>query len=91
MGGVETLALAEAVAEALRQGRPYVNETSALSERGADPHLLADLAPFAESGAPTAAKLLADFGPVAKRLRVLAEPAPRAGRGRRNARRPDIA
>jgi len=74
--GVESLALAELLSEELRHGRPFAAETAALAERGADPRLLADLEPFAEQGAPTTAKLLAEFAPIARRLLALQGPAP---------------
>ncbi|MGA8171626.1 MAG: hypothetical protein WB816_12465 [Methylocystis sp.] len=74
----ETLALTQSLLHALERGRPFAVEQTALSERGVDPQLLAALAPLAEHGAPTAARLLASFAPVAKRLRAL-DDAPLAG------------
>lgn len=74
----ETLGLAQSLAHSLERGRPFAAEQAALAERGVDPQLLAALAPVAEQGAPTAARLLASFAPVAKRLRAL-EDAPAAG------------
>ena len=74
----ETLGLAQSLAHSLERGRPFAAEQAALTERGVDPQLLAALAPVAEQGAPTAARLLASFAPVAKRLRAL-EDAPAAG------------
>ncbi len=74
----ETLGLAQSLAHSLERGRPFAAEQAALTERGVDPQLLAALAPVAEQGAPTAARLLASFAPVAKRLRAL-DDAPAAG------------
>ena len=74
----ETLGLAQSLVHSLERGRPFAAEQAALTERGVDPQLLAALAPVAEQGAPTAARLLASFAPVAKRLRAL-EDAPAAG------------
>jgi hypothetical protein len=74
----ETLGLAQSLAHSLERGRPFAAELAALTERGVDPQLLAALAPVAEHGAPTAARLLASFAPVAKRLRAL-DDAPAAG------------
>lgn len=67
----ETLALAQSLLHSFERGRPFAAEQAALGERGADPQLLGVLAPVAERGAPTAARLLALFTPVAKRLRAL--------------------
>ncbi len=74
----ETLGLAQSLVHSLERGRPFAAEQAALAERGVDPQLLDALAPVAEQGAPTAARLLASFAPVAKRLRAL-EDAPAAG------------
>ncbi len=74
----ETLGLAQSLVHSLERGRPFAAEQAALAERGVDPQLLAALAPVAEQGAPTAARLLASFAPVAKRLRAL-DDAPAAG------------
>jgi hypothetical protein len=74
----ETLGLAQSLVHSLERGRPFAAEQAALAERGVDPQLLAALAPVAEQGAPTAARLLASFAPVAKRLRAL-EDAPASG------------
>jgi hypothetical protein len=74
----ETLGLAQSLAHSLERGRPFAAEQAALAERGVDPQLLAALAPVAEQGAPTAARLLESFAPVAKRLRAL-DDAPAAG------------
>jgi hypothetical protein len=74
----ETLTLAQSLLHSLERGRPFPAELAALSERGVDPQLLAALAPVAEQGAPTAARLRASFAPVAKRLRAL-EDTPSAG------------
>jgi hypothetical protein len=74
----ETLGLAQSLMHSLERGRPFAAEQAALAERGVDPQLLAALAPVAEQGAPTAARLLASFAPVAKRLRAF-EDAPAAG------------
>jgi hypothetical protein len=72
---LETMTLAQLLSEALRQGRPFVTEAAALKERDADPALLAALTPFAERGAPTAAALLAEFAPIARRLQAQTEQA----------------
>ncbi len=74
----ETLTLVQSLLHALERGRPFSAEQAALSERGVDPQLLAALAPVADQGAPTAARLLVSFAPVAKRLRAL-DDAPLAG------------
>jgi hypothetical protein len=74
----ETLGLAQSLMHSLERGRPFAAEQAALAERGVDPQLLAALAPVAEHGAPTAARLLTSFAPVAKRLRAL-EDAPATG------------
>ncbi len=74
----ETLGLTQSLVHSLERGRPFAAEQAALAERGVDPQLLAALAPVAERGAPTAARLLASFAPVANRLRAL-EDAPAAG------------
>jgi len=74
----ETLGLAQSLLHSLERGRPFAAEQAALAERGVDPQSLAALAPVAEKGAPTAARLQASFVPVAKRLRAL-EDAPAAG------------
>ncbi len=74
----EVLSLAQSLQHALERGRPFAAQLGALSERGVDSKLLTPLAPFAENGAPTLAHLLAEFKPIAKRLRAL-ENQPSAG------------
>lgn len=71
----ELVVVAQALMQEIEKGRPYAIEQSALTSLGADPALLAMLAPTAESGAPTAAQLRETFAPVAKRLRALEQPA----------------
>ncbi len=71
----ELVVAAEALNRALEHGRPFAREQAALTALGADPELLAALAPSAESGAPTPAQLRESFAPVAKRLNALDIPA----------------
>ncbi len=71
----EKVVLAEALNRALEHGRPFAREQAALAALGADPELLAALAPSAETGAPTPAQLRESFAPVAKRLYALDIPA----------------
>ncbi|HYA80982.1 MAG TPA: hypothetical protein VED87_08640 [Methylocystis sp.] len=68
IAGVETLALSQLLFDSVRHGRPFAAEAAALAERGADPGLLRLLEPFAQTGAPTTAKLVAEFAPIAQRL-----------------------
>ena len=75
----EVLSLAQSLQHALERGRPFSAQLAALSERGVDSKLLTPLAPLAEHGAPTPLQLLAQFKPIAKRLRALEN---RALRGR---------
>ncbi|MCP8938741.1 hypothetical protein NK718_09465 [Alsobacter sp. SYSU M60028] len=58
------LAVAMLARDELAQGRPYARELAALEGAGADAQLVAALKPFAASGAPTPARLAADFAPV---------------------------
>ena len=67
---LESLALAQAVERALEHAKPYAGELAALRRFGADPKALAELAPFAEKGAPTPQDLLKAFEPVGKKLRA---------------------
>jgi hypothetical protein len=76
LAGAETLALTESLLHAFERGRPFAGEFAELKGRGADPQLLAALAPYAERGAPTGKELLNTFTPVAKRLRTLEDAAP---------------
>jgi hypothetical protein len=76
LAAFETMALSQLLAEALNHGRPFAAELGALKERGADPGLLAALAPYADHGAPTGAALLAEFAPIARSLEAQAAPAP---------------
>lgn len=78
IAAAETLALAQSAQNAIELGRPFSAELAALRERGVDPELVAALAPAAERGAPTAARLLVSFTPIAKRLRAL-DDGPAAG------------
>ncbi len=52
---------AQAVVQALDEGRPYGNALAALKGLGADPAALDRLRPLADKGAPTRAALLAGF------------------------------
>jgi hypothetical protein len=67
----QIVVVAEALLRELDHGRPYAAEHAALTTLGADPKLLASLAPWAESGARTPAQLARDFVPLARRLRAL--------------------
>jgi hypothetical protein len=69
---------AEALQRELERGRPFVAEQTALASLGADPALLALLAPSASAGAPTAAQLLQSFVPLESRLRAFDAPKIRA-------------
>lgn len=60
--------------KALERGAPFASEYAALTAQGVDPESLAALAPTAESGAPTARRLLALFQPVAKQLEAISAP-----------------
>jgi chaperonin cofactor prefoldin len=71
----ELVVVAQALSLEIEKGRPFAIEQSALTALGADPALLAMLAPSAEKGAPTAAQLREAFSPVARRLRALEQPA----------------
>ena len=70
----DIVVVAQSLAHELERGRPYSAEQAALSNLGADPELLAALAPSAESGAPTAAQLLKSFATAARALRALDGP-----------------
>jgi len=73
-GAADVVVLAQSLIHELDRGRPYASELAALAALGADPQLLAALAPSAETGAPTAAQLARDFIPLARRLRALEAP-----------------
>lgn len=73
IAGVETLALSLLIFDSVRHGRPFAAEAAALAERGADASLLQVLEPFAETGAPTTDKLLAELAPIAQRLQAQEE------------------
>lgn len=70
----DIVVVAQSLLHELERGRPYAAEQAALSNLGADPELLAALAPSAESGAPTAAQLLKSFTTVSRPLRALEGP-----------------
>jgi hypothetical protein len=70
----DIVVVAQSLIHELERGRPYAAEQAALSNLGADPELLAALAPSAESGAPTAAQLLKSFAPASRALRALGGP-----------------
>jgi len=65
-----TVVIAFALQKELDAGRPYADEIAALTRTGADPNVLGVLAPMAESGAPTGAKLRELFKPLAKKFRA---------------------
>jgi hypothetical protein len=67
---LESLALAQSVQRALERAKPFAAELAALRRLGADSKALAELAPFAEKGAPTPQDLLAYFEPLGKKLRA---------------------
>jgi hypothetical protein len=62
------LAVSMLVRDAVSRGTPYGNEIAALETAGADPQALARLKSFAQTGAPTPAKLAADFAPLGEKL-----------------------
>jgi hypothetical protein len=70
----DIVVIAQTLLRQLERGKPYAHEQAALTALGADPALLATLAPAAEAGAPTSAQLLQTFTPVARRLRALDAP-----------------
>lgn len=59
---------ADRVAQSLEAGTPYASALDALRRLGGDPARLQALEPFAASGAPTAAALVAEFRPLAERM-----------------------
>lgn len=67
------------VAGSLRQqidrGAPFTREVSALEKLGAEPAKLEKLKPIAATGAPSAARLAQDFGPVSSAMLRAARPA----------------
>jgi len=67
---LESLALAQAVQRALDRSRPFAAELAALGRLGADAKAVAELAPFAQKGAPAPRDLLSDFEPIGKKLRA---------------------
>lgn len=69
-GEAATVVIAFALQKELAAGRPFVDEIAALQRTGADPALLAALAPMAETGAPTGAALHALFLPFEKKIRA---------------------
>lgn len=69
--GATLVVVAEALQRELERGRPFAAEHAALTALGADPELLAALAPSAETGARTPAQLARDFVPLGRRLRSL--------------------
>ncbi|WP_372425424.1 hypothetical protein [Salinarimonas chemoclinalis] len=60
---------ANAVASALPAGTPYAGALGTLRETGIDEGIVADLAPFAETGAPTAEELRATFAEAGPQVR----------------------
>jgi hypothetical protein len=60
--------LAERLGTALRNGAPYTDVLAALRNAETDPARLSALEPFAQQGAPTAAELAQDFGPLGARI-----------------------
>lgn len=69
-GEAATVVIAFALQKELDAGRPYADEIAALTRTGADPNVLGVLAPMADSGAPTGAKLRELFKPLAKKIRA---------------------
>jgi hypothetical protein len=65
---MQRVAAAERIADAIRTGGPYPQALEVLRRSGADAGRVGAVAPFAASGAPTAAALAADFKPVAERI-----------------------
>ncbi|MGP9820977.1 hypothetical protein ACTZWW_13255 [Salinarimonas sp. NSM] len=68
---------ANAIASALPAGTPYSSALGTLRETGIDEAIVADLAPFAETGAPTADALRAAFaeaGPLVRRALTPEDP-----------------
>jgi hypothetical protein len=70
----ELVVVAQSLNQEIEKGRPYSVELAALASLGADPELLAALAPAAEKGTMTHEQLLHGFEPVAKRLYVVDAP-----------------
>jgi hypothetical protein len=60
--------LAERLGTALRNGAPYTDVLAALRNAETEPARLSALEPFAQQGAPTAAELAQDFGPLGARI-----------------------
>ena len=73
---LESLALAQEAQRALERAKPFGAELSALSRLGADPKAVAELAPFAQKGAPTPRDLLNAFEPIGRRLRAFEDKPP---------------
>jgi hypothetical protein len=77
--GPQDAAALAVVAGSLRQqldrGAPFTREMSALEKLGAEPAKLAKLKPLAATGAPSAARLAQDFGPVSSAMLRAARPA----------------
>jgi hypothetical protein len=77
--GPQDAAALAVVAGSLRQqidrGAPFVREVSALEKLGAEPTRLEKLKPLAATGAPSAARLAQDFGPVSSAMLRAARPA----------------
>ncbi|WP_149816525.1 COG4223 family protein [Salinarimonas soli] len=75
---MQRVAAAERVADAIRTGAPYPQALDILRRSGADAQRVDAVAPFAGSGAPTAAALAADFKPVAERVAIASRTPPAA-------------
>ena len=73
---LQSLALAQALQRALDRSKPYAGELSALRRLGADAKRVAELAPFADKGAPTPHDLLTAFEPLGKKLRAFEDKPP---------------
>jgi hypothetical protein len=65
---MQRVAAAERIADAIRTGGPYPQALEVLRRTGADAGRVQAVAPFADSGAPSAAALAAEFRPVAERI-----------------------
>ncbi|MFO1150239.1 MAG: hypothetical protein U1E62_17820 [Alsobacter sp.] len=62
------LAIALLLRDSLNRGLPYARELDALQSAGVDSARIEALKPFAASGAPGAAALAAQFGPLAEKI-----------------------
>jgi hypothetical protein len=70
-----TLAVAQALGQALNSGRPYATELAALGQLGVPGETLAPLQGFAAAGAPTNAALATEFARLAEGFAARQQPA----------------